>query len=216
MTELIQTIISTQMVIDGEVEARNGLVEVYGMVNGSLDVGTLVIHEGGKIIGKVRAREIIAKGLMQGEITVTGLLDIGPTGSVTGNVLYGALAMQEGGELSADVRNIPPTLAGDLKMTVTKGKAVRLTTNDLTAIDPDDEAKDLKFAVSAMTNGFVVSLDQPKTALKSFTQEQLEKGKIVFVHDGKDAPSASFAVSVTDAAGASSGPAKTVQVEVRG
>ncbi len=215
MTTKIQTIISDQMVIEGEVEAANGLVEIYGMINGGVNVAALIIHEGGKVIGNVRAGKITAKGLLQGEVTVTGLLDIGATGSVTGNVLYGALAMKEGGVLSADVRNIPPTLAGDLKMSVSKGKAVRLTTNDLTAIDPDDEAKDLKFAVSKMVNGFVVSLDQPKTALKSFTQEQLEKGKIVFVHDGKDAPSASFAVSVTDAAGASSGPAKTVQVEVR-
>jgi hypothetical protein len=117
--------------------------------------------------------------------------------------------------LSADVRNIPPTLAGDMKMTVSKGKAVRLTVDDLTAIDPDDEKSDLTFAVSDMRHGFVVHVDDPKVAAQSFTQEELEKGSIVFVHDGKDSKSASFAVSVTDKAGASSGAPRTVEVDVR-
>ncbi len=216
MTDQKPTIISRELVVEGEIKAPDALVEVYGMVNGQLDVGHLVIHPGGKAIGTVRAKEISANGLIQGEIIVKGLLDIGSTGSVNGDVIYGTLALMEGGELSADVRNIPPTLAGDMKITVSKGKAVRLTTDDLTAVDPDDDPKDLKFAVSDMKNGYVICTDKPKVAAQSFTQEQLEKGIIVFVHDGKQNASASFAVSVTDAAGASSGAPRTVDVEVRG
>ena len=215
MTDQKQTIISKQLVVEGEIKAPDGFVEVYGLVNGQMDVGRLTIHDGGKVIGTVRAREIVANGFLQGEIIVKGLLDIGATGSVNGEVIYGSMAMKEGAELSADVRNIPPTLAGDMKITVSKGKAVRLTTDDLTAVDPDDDPKDLKFAVSAMKNGYVICTDKPKVAAQSFTQEQLEKGIIVFVHDGKPNLSASFAVSVTDAAGASSGAPRTVDVEVR-
>lgn len=215
MTEQIQTIISKEMVVEGDIKAENGQVDVYGLVNGQVDVENLVIHPEGKVIGLVRARNILARGLLQGEVVVRGLLDIGVTGNVNGKVMYGKLAVAQGGELSADVRNIPPTMAGDMKITVTKGKAVRLTTNDLTAIDPDDDAKDLTFAVSDMKNGYVVSLDKPKTPAKSFTQKELESGNIVFVHDGKQSLSASFNVSVTDKEGASSGAAKTVDVEVR-
>ena len=211
MTEQMQTIISKGMVVEGEVVAT-GQVEVFGLVNGQVEVANLVIHEGGKVIGMIRAHNILTNGLLQGEVVAKGLLDIGATGSVNGNVMYGELAMREGGELSADVRNIPPTLAGDMKLTVAKGKAVRLTTDDLTAIDPDDDAKDLKFSVSSMQNGYVVCLDKPKVAATSFTQAELEKGSIVFVHDGKASLSASFSVSVTDAAGASSGSPQTVQV----
>jgi cytoskeletal protein CcmA (bactofilin family) len=214
MTEQTLTIISKEMVVEGEIEAGNGQVDVYGLVSGQIDVGNLVIHKGGKVIGAIRARNIVTHGLLQGEVTVRGLLDINATGTVNGNIMYGKLAMVEGGELSADVRNIPPTLAGDMKLSVKKGKAVRLTTDDLTAIDPDDDAKDLKFTVSDMKNGYVVSLDKPKVAAKSFTQEELEKGTIVFVHDGKLSLVASFAVSVTDKEGASSGPPRTVNVEV--
>ena len=67
-----------------------------------------------------------------------------------------------------------------------------------------------------MKNGYVVSLDKPKIAAKSFTQEELENGTIVFVHDGKQSTVASFAVAVTDKQGASSGDPRTVTVEVRG
>ncbi|MCP4936912.1 MAG: hypothetical protein GY927_22585 [bacterium] len=215
MNDQKQTIISAELVVEGEIKAPDSLVEVHGMVNGQLDVGHLVIYPGGKVIGTVRAGTISANGLMQGEITVKGLLDIGSTGSVNGDVIYGSMAMKEGAELSADVRNVPPTLAGDMKITVTKGKAVRLTTDDLTAVDPDDDPKGLKFTVSDMKNGYVICTDKPKIAAQNFTQEQLEKGTIVFVHDGKPNLSASFAVTVTDAAGASSGAPRTVDVDVK-
>ena len=215
MTEQTKTIIRKEVIIEGEIDAGAGQLDIYGLVDGQIYVGSLIIHEGGKMIGKVHAESISVHGLLQGEVMVTGLLDIGETGTVNGDITYGSLAMVEGGELSAEVRNIPPTLAGDMKLTVSKGKAVRLTTDDLTAVDPDDEAKGLIFAVSEMKNGFVVSLDTPKTPAESFTQEELEQGTIVFVHDGKQNFSASFAVSVTDKAGASSGDPRMVEVDVR-
>lgn len=216
MTDNKTSVISSDMVVEGELVAPLGQVEVAGFFNGTLNVGNLIIHEGGKVVGKVRAHNILSNGFLQGEIMAKGLLDIGATGTVNGNITYGQLAVREGGELSADVRNIPPTLAGDMKISVSRGKAVRLTTDDLTAIDPDDDAKDLTFAVSDMKNGYVVCLDKPKIVAHSFTQKDLEKGRIVFVHDGKDALFASFAIVVRDASGASSGTPRTVEVEVRG
>lgn len=210
------TIISKETIIEGEMEAKSGLIEVFGLVSGKMHTGRLVIHPEGKVVGIVEAGDILANGTLQGEVRVHGLIDIGATGSVSGDVRYGKLAMKQGGELSADLKNIPPTLGGDLKLTVAKGKAVRLTTNDLTAVDPDDKPSDLTFAVTDMRNGFVVSLANPKVPANHFTQEELEKGSIVFVHDGKEAKTASFRVSVTDKAGASSGAPRTVEVEVRG
>ncbi len=215
MTDQNETIISKEVVIEGELTAQARQVRVYGLINGLVNVKELIIHEGGKVIGTVNAGSITANGFLQGEMRVEGLLEIGSAGCVNGDVTYGQLAMTEGGELSADVRNIPPTLAGDMKLVVKKGKAVRLTTQDLTAIDPDDDAKDLTFGVSALQNGYVVCLDRPKVATQSFTQSELEKGVIVFVHDGKEALHASFAIIVTDGSGAVSGPPRTVQVEIQ-
>jgi cytoskeletal protein CcmA (bactofilin family) len=210
------SIISEDTVVEGKLEANGGHIDVYGYVNGDVITEHLTVHPEGKVIGSVNAENVLANGMLQGEAHVRSLINIGATGTVSGDVRYGQLAMEEGAELSANVRNIPPTLAGDLKLTVSKGKAVRLTTDDLTAIDPDDAPEDLTFAVDNMRNGFVVSLDAPKVPAQTFTQAELESGNIVFVHDGKEAMFGSFEVSVTDAAGASSGPAKTVEVEVRG
>lgn len=210
------TIIAKETIVEGEIEAKDGTIDVFGLVNGKLNTNRLVIHPEGKVVGNIDAVDILANGLLQGEVRARGLIDIGTTGSVNGDIRYGKLAMKEGGELSADLRNIPPTLGGDLKLAVAKGKAVRLTTRDLTAIDPDDKPSDLTFAVSEMKNGFVVSLANPKVPAAHFTQEELEKGTIVFVHDGKDSRSASFRVAVTDKAGASSGAPRTVEVDVRG
>lgn len=209
------SIISGGTVVEGQVEAPGGTIEIYGLVNGRLAANRLVIHPGGKMVGTTEVQDVIANGLLQGEARVRGLVDIGTTGVVNGDIRYGQLAMQEGGELSADLKNIPPTLAGDMKVVVTRGKAVRLTVNDLTAIDPDDKPADLTFAVADVRHGYVVSLANPKVPLTRFTQEELEKGSIVFVHDGKDGHSGSFSVSVTDKAGASSGAPRLVDVEVR-
>lgn len=209
------TIISKETIVEGEIEAKNGSIEVFGLVNGKLHANRLVIHPGGKVIGSIDAAHVLANGMLQGDARVSGLIDIGVSGSVNGDIRYGRLAMKEGGELSADLKNIPPTLGGDMKLSVSKGKAVRLTTNDLTAIDPDDKPEDLTFAVTEMKHGYVVSLASPKVPANRFTQAELESGTIVFVHDGKEDRSASFCVAVTDKSGASSGAPRTIEVEVR-
>jgi hypothetical protein len=122
--------------------------------------------------------------------------------------------MQQGGELAADVRNVPPELAGDLNLVVKRGGTVRITTVDLTAFDPDDAADKLTFTVSTPLGGFVALAGAPGAAAASFTQADLMAGNVIFVHDGGDARTASFAVLVTDASGASSGSAQTVTAAV--
>ena len=48
----------------------------------------------------------------------------------------------------------------------------------------------------------------------SFTQADLEAGKVIFVHNGATGPMAGFDVIVADNSGATSGPPKTVEVDV--
>ena len=102
---------------------------------------------------KTESAEI--RGTLQGDVVVKHLISIRDTGSVSGNVQYGALAMEPGGNLSAEVRNVPPAVAGDLDLTVARGRSVTITLEDLHAVDPDDDAKDLVFSVSNARNGFV-------------------------------------------------------------
>ena len=191
-------------------------VEIYGYVEGDLAANSLLVHQGGKFYGTARTDNADIHGTLQGDVSVKHLINIRSNGSVSGNVQYGQLAMEAGGNLSADVHNVPPTIAGDLELTVQKGGSVRITVQDLNAIDPDDKAKDLTFSVSRAKNGFVALSDAPARSIAKFTQLELEGGRVLFVHDGTATTAASFDVVATDKAGATSGMAQTLKVVVRG
>lgn len=206
-------VIGADLTITGDVR-NGGSVEVFGRIDGSLAADHVIVHRGGQIFGSLIAGSAEVDGVVQGQLLVRRLLQIGSTGSINGDVRYGQIAMQTGAELSADVRNVPPSIAGDLNLTVTRGQFVRIATEDLTAIDPDSPIASLVFAVSRLVNGFVARSSAHTTPIDRFTQADLQSNTIVFVHDGSGAAVANFDVMVTDHAGASSGPAKTVHVAV--
>lgn len=207
------SVIGRDLVIEGDVVAQ-GEVTVDGRVQGSVSARSVKISETGGIFGSLRAKNAEVNGAVQGDVSIHELIRIGETGSVTGKVEYGRISMDQGGELSATLRNIPPHLAGDLQLSVDRGGVVHITTNDLTAFDPDDVASDLTFAVSEPTNGFVALESARSTSISSFTQADLESGQVIFVHNGGSAPTAGFDTVVFDAQGASSGKSKHVSVSV--
>ncbi len=207
-------VISADTVLEGEV--RNcARLEVYGYVTGTVSADHVVVHRGGRLYGTVNAKTTEVLGDVQGNISIQQLFSLRSSGKASGNIRYGRLAVEDGAELSADVRNIPPELAGDFILSVKKGASASVTTADITAIDPDDAAKDLVFTVSKQTHGFVALNTAPKMPVSRFTQADLIDGKVVFTHDGTFTPSASFDIVVADASGATSGAAKTVTVAVR-
>jgi cytoskeletal protein CcmA (bactofilin family) len=207
-------IVREDTIIKGEIRnARQ--IEVYGYVEGDVSGQSLLVHQGGQCYGTIKAEQAEVHGTLQGDVVVKHLINIRSSGSVTGNVQYGKLAMETGGNLSAEVRNVPPAIAGDLDLSVAKGRSVTVTLEDLKAVDPDDAAKDLTFTVSRATNGFITLSGQGRPIAK-FTQADLQSGRVLFMHDGTDTKMASFDVVVADHAGATSGAAQTVKVHVKG
>ncbi|MFA7305281.1 MAG: polymer-forming cytoskeletal protein [Hyphomicrobium sp.] len=201
-------------VLKGEVK-QGRRVEVWGYVEGGVTASELVVQEGGKVFGNVKADTAEVYGTLQGDVRVQQLFSLKSTGTAAGKIRYGRLAMEKGAELSAHVRNIPPAIAGDLDLTVDKGRSVRITLADLNAVDPDDKPEDLTFSVSNASGGFVSLAATPKAPVATFSQADLAGGQVYFSHDGSEGSKAHFDVAVTDAAGASSGPAMTVNVAVR-
>jgi cytoskeletal protein CcmA (bactofilin family) len=198
-------------------EVRNcRQMHVHGYVEGTVATDELVVHPGGRCYGTVRAGKADIAGAVQGDVFVKNLINIQSTGDVAGNVHYGQLSMQHGGSLSADLRNVPPTLAGDLNVTVYRGGSVVVTTMDLTALDPDDTPDHLVYQISNVRNGYLALAAQPSAPVSGFTQADLMAGQVIFIHDGTPAPAASFDAVVADHTGATSGAAKTVSVEVVG
>ena len=202
-------------IIKGEIRNCRQM-EVYGYVEGDVAADTLLVHQSGQCYGTVKTESAEIRGTLQGTVVVKHLISIRDTGSVSGNVQYGALSMEAGGNLSAEVRNVPPAVAGDLDLTVDRGQYVRVTLEDLHAVDPDDEAKDLTFTVSNARNGFVALAGAPARPAVKFTQADLEAGRVSFKHDGTATQAASFDVVVADHAGATSGAPQTVKVTVKG
>ena len=208
-----QAVIGADMFIKGDI--RNGKhIDVLGLVEGSISAERVVVHNGGRITGTLIADNAQVDGVVQGHILVRQLIEIGSTGAVHGDVRYGKITMQIGAELTADVRNVPPAIAGDLNLAVKRGQTARITTEDLTAIDPDSPVTSLQFAVSKAINGFVARTSAATASIENFTQVDLYSNTVMFVHDGSVGATASFDVTVTDNAGATSGAPKTVHVAV--
>lgn len=207
------TIIAEDMVVRGDIK-NGGLVEVRGYVEGSVAADRLLVHQSGRVYGTVRAENADVNGRLQGTVFIKHLINIGNSGAVAGDVRYGQLALAVGGDLDANVRNVPPEISGDMNLTVQRGQTVRVTTLDLSAVDPDSSAQSLTFAISNVQGGMLARAGAPKTAITAFTQVDLSGGMVVFAHDGSAGATASFDVVVTDQAGASSGAAKAVSVTV--
>jgi len=208
-------IIGEGAVLKGEVKSGRR-VEVWGYIEGGVTASEIIVEEGGKLFGQVNSDTAEIRGTLQGDIRVQQLIAIKRTGSASGKIKYGRLSIEEGGELTAHVRNIPPALGGDLDLTVARGRSVRITLADLNALDPDDKPEDLTFEVSNALGGFVALASAPKLPVTAFSQADLQDGRVYFAHDGSAASMAQFDVRVTDKTGASSGPPKTVNVAVRG
>lgn len=190
-------------------------LEVAGYVDGDVETESLIVHRGGRCYGTIHAGSADVSGTMQGRIGVRQLIHIHPTGDVSGSVRYGRLSMDAGGSLSAEVRNVPPALVGDFELVVLRGGRIQIRSEDLHAVDPDDQPGELMFALSNMRHGYVASgaaIDRP---LAGFTQADLDSGRIYFVHDGSAATDAGFDVVVSDHTGASSGAPQPVHVSVR-
>lgn len=207
------SVIGPDLIIKGDIR-NGGDLEVRGYVEGSISARRVTVHPGGRVFGTVKSDAAEVNGQMQGTMRVKTLIAIGATGSVAGDVRYGQLTLAPGGDLNAEVRNVPPELAGDFDLSVRRGGSVRITTADLTAVDPDNRPEELTYRVSGASGGHVARARAEADAIETFSEAELAAGEIVFVHDGA-AERATFEVSVRDAAGATSGDPQGVRVTVR-
>ena len=210
-------IVTEDTVIRGVREMRNcKRLEVHGYVEGDVSATAVLVHKTGRLFGSVKTDAAEIHGTVQGEVEVRNLIDIRSSGNVSGNVKYGRLALEMGGNLTAEMRNVPPSIGGDLNLEVRQGRSVPITLQDLTALDPDDHGSDLRFTVTNPRNGFVALLTAPQRAVDAFTQADLEAGRVAFIHNGANGGLAAFDVVVADTSGATSGAPRTVKVAVQG
>jgi len=63
----------------------------------------------------------------------------------------------------------------------------------LTTVDADTTPSGLVYEVIApATNGRLAFVDSPQNSISSFTQEDIDNGRVVFLHDGSIEPGAIY------------------------
>lgn len=90
----------------GEINTCDRLV-IEGIVDATLkDVHTVELAETGSLRGTAEVEDAEISGYFEGDLTVTGRLIIYSSGTVRGNVTYGEIEIERGGQLSGSIAQV--------------------------------------------------------------------------------------------------------------
>ena len=102
------TIISETSSLKGELKMLGNVI-IMGSFTGSIISRTLEIFKDGKAFGSIEAENVTIAGYFEGELACSGLLAIAKTGTVKGRLAYGALSVELGGLLEAEIFQLEST-----------------------------------------------------------------------------------------------------------
>ena len=102
------TIISETSSLEGKLKMPGDVI-IMGSFKGSIISRTLEIFKDGKAFGSIEAENVTIAGHFEGELACSGLLTIAKTGTVKGRVAYGALSVERGGLLDAEIFQLEST-----------------------------------------------------------------------------------------------------------
>lgn len=94
------------------------------------------------------------------------------------------------------VNDEPPKLTRNTGLEVLAGEEADITSSMLTTEDTDTPAEKLVYHVELPTNGIVALKEAPEEGVFNFTQAQINRGEVIFIHEGED--SGGFSFTVTD------------------
>mgnify|MGYP001065632164 CR=1 FL=1 len=91
----ISSIIGSDMVVEGNIRAKEA-VRVEGSVTGNVETdGSLVISATGKVKGNIRGSSVVVGGILEGDLTSSGKTEVISTGKVIGNMRTKSLIVDE-------------------------------------------------------------------------------------------------------------------------
>lgn len=108
----VPSIISADMTIRGDLVGIGDL-QIEGKVFGHIDVGHLVVAEGGLVEGDVVAKAVGISGTFKGSIRANSVT-LAATAKVQGDILHDVLAIEAGAQLEGQCKRISATQAGKL------------------------------------------------------------------------------------------------------
>jgi len=98
-----ESVISAGLTIEGTI-AGNGDVRIAGQFKGDVNVqGSLTIEAGAKLVGGVRASNVIIDGELEGNIDAATRVELRSTGVLNGNLNTGSLTVAAGSRMRGQV-----------------------------------------------------------------------------------------------------------------
>ena len=105
-----ETIVSASMRIEGELKSH-GNIRIDGIITGKVHTSQdLIIGPNAQIDADVLAANASVAGIIKGNVTVKGLLQILETGKVIGNISCGSLGIREGAYFSGACKMAEPKI----------------------------------------------------------------------------------------------------------
>jgi cytoskeletal protein CcmA (bactofilin family) len=90
----------------GEITTCDRVV-IEGMVDATMrDVHTVELAETGSLKGTAEVEDAEISGSFEGDLVVRGKLTVYSAGRVRGNITYGEIEIQRGGQISGNIRNV--------------------------------------------------------------------------------------------------------------
>lgn len=108
-----RTLIGLDVHIMGSLRGE-AIVEIRGTIEGPCEVkGSLVIRDGGKVVGDVLAGNVVVAGELEGDIVAEGRVELDATGKLTGDIRARQLTIVEGAYLKGTVHVGEPSANGE-------------------------------------------------------------------------------------------------------
>ncbi len=96
----------------GEITTCDRVV-IEGVVDATMrDVHTVELAETGSLKGTAEVEDAEISGSFEGDLVVRGKLTVYTSGRVRGNITYGEIEIQRGGQISGNIRNAADAKAG--------------------------------------------------------------------------------------------------------
>jgi cytoskeletal protein CcmA (bactofilin family) len=109
------TIIAESCTFRGEIKGLKGPLYVEGTVEGAIySEAEVIIGPKGKVLGEVRARQIIVNGYLEGDV-VCEKVDIMAAGTLQGELMAQSVTIEEGGRFLGESRELGD---GDMQVNI--------------------------------------------------------------------------------------------------
>ncbi len=115
--------VGPEIQMKGEVTSCDRVI-IEGTVDATMrDVHTVELAESGSLKGTAEVEDAEISGSFEGDLVVRGRLTVYSSGRVRGNVTYGEIEIQRGGQISGNIRNVAEAKQGAAPASSMKPKA---------------------------------------------------------------------------------------------